>query len=156
MWAVANAVKRPCSEDQLRLDRIPIELFLLFNLRHHVLATNRTTEERQDTPLLERRREQASRRWPGGAATRSVFGRDQFVAGRDLVQGGRGFRRGGGRLPDAGLVSRGSLRGSGGRFLGGAAASVRSSLASSAAMGRLLVGRAVVARPCNSIGSGPS
>src|SRR6202035_1467886 len=34
----------------------------------------------------------------------------------DLAEGGRGFRRGGRRLPDAGLVSRGSLRGSGGRF----------------------------------------
>src|ERR1700688_224038 len=125
-------------------------------MRRHVFTPNRTAEERQDTPLLERRREQASRRWPGGAEARPVFGRDQFVPGGELAQGGRGFRRGGGRLPDAGLVSRGSLRGRGGRFLGGAAASVRSSLASSAAMGRLLGGRAVVARPCNSIGSGPS
>src|SRR5271170_334007 len=89
-------------------------------MRHHVFTTNRTTEERQDTPLLERRREQASRRWPGGAEARPVFGRDQFVPGGDLAQGGRGFRRGGGRLPDAGPVSRGSLRGRGGRFLGGA------------------------------------
>ena len=29
MWAVANVVKRPCSEDQLRLDRIPMA-----DLRH--------------------------------------------------------------------------------------------------------------------------
>src|SRR6202795_1975335 len=71
----------------------------MINLRHHVFTTNRTTEERQDTPLLERRREQASRRWPGGAEARPVFGRDQFVPGGDLAQGGRGFRRGGGRLP---------------------------------------------------------
>src|SRR5271169_6668255 len=88
-----------------------------------------------------------NKRLDGGRVARPVFGRDQFVPGGDLAQGGRGFRRGGGRLPDAGPVSRGSLRGRGGRFLGGAAASVRSSLASSAAMGRLLVGRAVVARP---------
>src|SRR5271167_132091 len=147
MSAVGKVVKRPCSEDQLRLDRIPMELFLLFNLRHRVFTTNRTTKERQDTPLLERRREQASRWRPGGAAARPLFGRDQFVPGGDLAQGGRGCRRGGGRLPDAGFVSRGSLRGRGGRFLGGAAASVRTSLASSATMGRLLVGRAVVARP---------
>src|SRR3984957_6795655 len=60
-------------------------------------TTNRATEERKDTPLLERRREQASRRWPGGAEARPVFGRDQFVPGGDLAQGGRGFRRGGGR-----------------------------------------------------------
>src|ERR1700677_3925001 len=119
----------------------------MISLRHHAFTTNPTTEERQDTPLLQRRPAQASRRWPGGAEARPVFGRDQFVPGGDLAQGGRGFRRGGGRLPDAGLVSRGSLRGRGGRFLGGAAASVRTSLASSAAMGRLLVGRAVVARP---------
>ena len=69
-----------------------------------------------------------SRRWPDGAEARLVFGRDQFVPGGDLAQGGRGVRRGNGRLPGAGLVSRGSLRGRGGRFLGGAATSVRSSL----------------------------
>src|SRR5277367_5485780 len=38
----------------------------MINLRHHVFTTNRTTEERQDTPLLERRREQASRWLDGG------------------------------------------------------------------------------------------
>jgi hypothetical protein len=120
---VANAVKKPCSEDQLRLDRTPMKLFLLFNLRHHVFTTNRTTEELQDTPLLERRRGQASRRWPGVQRHVLYLGRDQFVPGGDLAQGGRGVRRGNGRLPDAGLVSRGSLRGRGGPFLGGAAAS---------------------------------
>src|SRR5271167_1122883 len=59
-------------------------------MRHHVPAANRATEERQDAPLLERRREQASRRRAGGAEARSVFGRDQFVAGGGVAQGGRG------------------------------------------------------------------
>src|SRR6202161_1257749 len=89
----------------------------------------RIERRKNGTPLLERRREQASRQWPGGAAARPLFGRDQFVPGGDLAQGGRGVRRENGRLPDAGPVSRGSLRGRGGRFLGGASASVRSSLA---------------------------
>ena len=51
------------------------------------------------------------------------------------------------RPPDAGLVPRGSWRGrSGGRRLGGAAAAVRNAAASSATVGRLLVGGPVVAR----------
>src|SRR5580698_8666455 len=115
-------------------------------MRHHVPATNRTTEERQDAPLLEPRREQASRRWPSGAAARLLFGRDQFVPGGGVAQGDRGVRRGRGRLSDAGLVPGGPLRGRGGRRLGGAAAAVGNALASSATVGRLLVGRPVVAR----------
>src|ERR1700678_4079444 len=112
-------------------------------MRHHVPAANRATEERQDAPLLERRREQASRRRALGAEARSVFGRDQLVAGGGVAQGGRGRRR----PPDAGLVPRGSWRGGvGGRRLGGAAAPVRNAPASSAAVGRLWVGGPVVAR----------
>jgi hypothetical protein len=38
---------------------------------------------------LEHRREQASRRWPGGAAARLVFGRDQRLAGCCLAKGDR-------------------------------------------------------------------
>src|ERR1700729_4040857 len=116
-------------------------------MRHHVPAANRATEERQDAPLLERRREQASRRRAGGAEARSVFGRDQLVAGGGVAQGGRGVRYRRRRPPDAGLVPRGSWRGGvGGRRLGGAAAPVRNAPASSAAVGRLLVGGPVVAR----------
>src|SRR5277367_4310168 len=77
-------------------------------MRHHVPAANRATEERQDAPLLERRREQASRRRAGGAEARSVFGRDQLVAGGGVAQGGRGVRYRRRRPPDAGLVPRGS------------------------------------------------
>src|SRR3984885_6029024 len=62
-------------------------------MRQHVPAANRATEERQDAPLLERRREQASRRRRGGAEARSVFGRDQFVPGGGVAQGDRGVRR---------------------------------------------------------------
>src|SRR5271167_4193530 len=80
-------------------------------MRHHVFTTTRATEERQDAPLLERRREQASRRRPGGAEARSVFGRDQLVAGGGVAQGGRGVRYRRRRPPDAGLVPRGSWRG---------------------------------------------
>src|ERR1700685_4622542 len=65
-------------------------------MRHHVPAANRATEERQDAPLLEPRREQASRRRRGGAEARSVFGRDQFVPGGGVAQGDRGVRRRGG------------------------------------------------------------
>src|SRR5271156_5990050 len=116
-------------------------------MRHHVPAANRATEERQDAPLLECRREQASRRRAGGAEARSVFGRDQLVAGGGVAQGGRGVRYRRRRPPDSGLVPRGSWRGGvGGRRLGGAAAPVRNAPASSAAVGRLLVGGPVVAR----------
>src|ERR1700678_3649923 len=115
-------------------------------MRHHVPAANRATEERQDAPVLEPRREQASRRRRGGAEARSVFGRDQFVPSGGVAQGDRGVRRGGGQLSDAGLVPGGPLRGRGGRRLGGAAAPVRNAPASSAAVGRLLVGGPVVAR----------
>src|SRR5271156_5123535 len=115
-------------------------------MRHHVPAANRATEERQDAPLLERRREQASRRRRGGAEARSVFGRDQFVPGGGVAQGDRGVRRGRGQLSDAGLVPGGPLRGRGGRRLGGAAANFGNAPASSATVGRLLVGGPVVAR----------
>src|SRR5271156_4212658 len=115
-------------------------------MRHHVPAANRATEERQDAPLLEPRREQASRRRRGGAEARSVFGRDQFVPGGGVAQGDRGVRRGRGQLSDAGLVPGGPLRGRGGRGLGGAAANFGNSPASSATVGRLLVGGPVVAR----------
>src|SRR5271167_1290236 len=107
-------------------------------MRHHVFTTTRATEERQDAPLLERRREQASRRRPGGAEARSVFGRDQLVAGGGVAPGGRGARYRRRRPPDAGLVPRGSWRGGvGGRRLGGAAAPVRNAPESSAAVGRI-------------------
>src|SRR3984885_3086186 len=69
-------------------------------MRHHVPAANRATEERQDAPLLEPRREQASRRRRGGAEARSVFGRDQFVPGGGVAQGDRGVRRGRGLFPE--------------------------------------------------------
>src|SRR6202044_3278628 len=115
-------------------------------MRHHVPAANRATEERQDAPLLEPRREQASRRRRGGAEARSVFGRDQFVPGGGVAQGDRGVRRGRGQLSDAGLVPGGPLRGRGGRRLGGAAANFGNAPASSATVGRLLVGGPVVAR----------
>src|ERR1019366_7419012 len=115
-------------------------------MRRHVPATNRTTEERQDAPLLEPRREQATRRRPRGAEARSVFGRDQFVPGAGVAQGDRGVRRRRGQLSDAGLVPGGPLRGRGGRRLGGAAANFGNALAPTATVGRLLVGRPVVAR----------
>src|SRR3984957_10412080 len=115
-------------------------------MRHHVPAANRATEERQDAPLLEPGREQASRRRRGGAEARSVFGRDQFVPGGGVAQGDRGVRHGRGQLSDAGLVPGGPLRGRGGRRLGGAAANFGNALESSATVGRLLGGGPVVAR----------
>src|SRR5580704_19345874 len=116
-------------------------------MRHHVSATSRTTEERQDAPLLEHRREQASRRWPSGAAARLLFGRDQLLAGGSLAQGGRGVRPRRRPLPDAGLVPRRSLRGRGGRRFGRATAALRDAAAPATAVGRVLVGRAAVAGP---------
>src|SRR5580692_9665090 len=83
----------------------------------------------------------------GGVVQRHVlFGRDQFVAGGGVAQGDRGVRRGRGQLSDAGLVPGGPLRGRGGRRLGGAAANFGNAPASSATVGRLLVGGPVVAR----------
>src|ERR1700738_822533 len=61
---------------------------------HHVSATHRAQEERQDAPLLERGREQAPWGRAGGAAARFVSRRDQLLAGGRMAQGDRGFRRG--------------------------------------------------------------
>src|SRR4051812_21800524 len=55
----------------------------------HVPAANPKKEGRQDAYLLEHRREQAPRRWPGVATPSPVSGRDQFLAGRGLAQGDR-------------------------------------------------------------------
>ncbi len=63
-----------------------------------------------------------------------------------MAQGGRGRRRRCRRLANAGLVPRGPLRCGRGRRLGGAPAVVGDAPASPAPVGRVLVGRAVVAR----------
>src|SRR5450631_123159 len=112
---------------------------------HHVSATHRAKEERQDAPLLERRREQTSRWRPGGAATCAVSRRDQLLTGGSVAQGDRGVRRGCRPCPDAVAVPGGSLRGGRGRCIRRSASPVRDAASSSAAMGRLLAGRAVVA-----------
>src|SRR5882672_12292023 len=78
---------------------------------HHVSATHRAKEERQDAQLLERGREQASRWRPGGAAACAVSGRDQLLTGGSVAQGDRGVRRGCRPCPDAVAVSGGSMRG---------------------------------------------
>src|SRR5690242_625409 len=63
--------------------------FVCIDYRRHVPATNPKKEGRQDVFLLEHRREQAPRRWPGGAAPSPISGQDQFLAGRGLAQGDR-------------------------------------------------------------------
>ena len=123
--------------------------------QHHVSATHRAKEERQDAQLLERGREQASRRRPGGAAARAVSGRDQFLAGGGLAQGDRSVRRGyrpcRGRWRCFPRIDARPRR----RCVDRSASPVGDAASSSAAMGRLLAGRAVVAGACSSIGSGP-
>src|SRR6266568_170786 len=112
---------------------------------HHVSATHRAKEERQDAPLLERCREQASRRRPSGAAACAVSRRDQFLASSGVAQSDRGVRRGCRPRSDAGAVPGGSMRDGGGRCIRRSASPVRDATSSSAAMGCLLVGRAAVA-----------
>src|SRR6267378_1082520 len=78
---------------------------------HHVSATHRAKEERQDAPLLERGREQASRRRTSGAAACAVSRRDQLLTGGSVAQGDRGVRRECRPCPAAVAVSGGSMRG---------------------------------------------
>src|ERR1700729_4113586 len=84
----------------------------------------------------------------GGGVQRHVLylGEINSSQAGGVAQGDRGVRRGRGQLSDAGLVPGGPLRGRGGRRLGGAAANFGNAPASSATVGRLLVGGAVVAR----------
>src|SRR5450631_1512531 len=112
---------------------------------HHVSATHRAKEERQDAQLLERGREQASRRRTSGAAACAVSRRDQLLTGGGVAQGDRSVRRGRGPCPDAVAVSGGSMRGDRGRCIHRSTSPVGDAASSSAAMGRLLAGRAVVA-----------
>src|SRR3954467_11240814 len=79
--------------------------------RRHVPATNPKKEGRQDAFLLEYRREQAPRRWPGGAAPGAISRRDQFLAGRGWGQGDEIFGGGCGAAGDAGVVGGGAGRG---------------------------------------------
>src|ERR1700674_3396739 len=112
---------------------------------HHVSATHRAKEERQDAQLLERGREQASRWRPGSAAACAVSRRDQLLTGGSVAQGDRGFRRGCRPCPDAVAVSGGSMRGDRRRRFRRSASPVGDAASSSAAIGRLLAGRALVA-----------
>src|SRR5271166_2516119 len=141
VWATGNIVKKACSED------LPDSQGIVFVIESTSLCSFGEPEERQGAPLLEHRREQASRLRPSGAAACFVFGRDQFIPGGGLAQGGRGVRRRCGRLSDAGLVRRRPLRSGRGRRLGGAASPGRTAPASSAPMGRLLAGETLVAGP---------
>jgi hypothetical protein len=103
----SNIAEIGCSED-LPIPRVG---FVRQDSHHHVSAPDPTKEGRQNTRLLERRGESAARRWPGGAAAGSVFGRDPSVTSRGLAPGDRGVRRGVRRAANLGAVPGGSLRG---------------------------------------------
>src|SRR6202035_2855068 len=60
---------------------IPRRRFPPLDSSGHVSANDPPQERRKDARLLERGREQARCRWPGRAASRSVLGGDQFLAG---------------------------------------------------------------------------
>src|ERR1700688_5136951 len=64
------------------------------SLADHVLAIRTATEGRQGAPLLEHCRKPALCGRAGGAASSSVFGRDQRQPARGVVPGDRGVRRG--------------------------------------------------------------
>ena len=99
---------------------------------------------RQDARLLERRREQACCRRPCRTAARSVFGRDQLLAGSGMAQGHRGSRRRRGTFADVGAVRGGSMHRRRIQCVGRPASFVEHAAMSTTAMGRLLAGRAVV------------
>src|SRR5450631_2389001 len=124
---------------------IPKRGVMQIDSRHHVSAAHGAKEERQDAPLLERRREQASRWRTGGTAACAVSRRDQLLAGGGVAQGDRSVRRGRRPCANAGVVSGGSMRGDRRRCIHRSTSPVRDAASSSAAMGRLLAGRAVVA-----------
>src|ERR1700722_7400002 len=111
----------------------------------HVSAEDPAEERRQDARVLERGREQACRRRPRRAASRTVFGRDQLLAGRGVAQGDRGARRRCGAFTHDGVVPRGPLCRHRARCVGGAASPVGDATMPAAPMGRLLARRAVVA-----------
>ena len=52
----------------------------------HVPEKDRAAEEREDATLLERRREQAARRWSRGSASRALSRRDKSLSGRGVAQ----------------------------------------------------------------------
>jgi hypothetical protein len=114
------------------------------NRPRHVLTKDRALEEREDASLLERRREQAARRWPRGAASCALPRRDQFLAGRSLAQGGRGVRRGRRTGANAGPVPGRPLRSRRRRHR--PAASQRDAAPPAAPVRRLLAGGRAVAR----------
>ena len=85
--------------------------------------------------------------WQAGVspAPRSVFGRDQLLAGCGVAQGHRGSRRRCGASADTGAVPRRSMCCGGVRRVDRSASPIGHAAVSAAAMGRLLAGRAVVA-----------
>ena len=145
IWRDNKSPRRPKSA-VVKTYPISTAGLVCIDCRRHVSATNPTKEGRQDARLLEHRREQASRRWPGGAAPRPVSGRDQLLAGCGVAQGHRGLRRGRRASADAGAVPRGSLSTAvAADASGGAASPVGHAAVPAAAMGRLLAGRSAVA-----------
>ena len=135
-----------CSED------LPYSLGRSFYAPIRAIMFLRQTRRRKATARrrhcsLEHRRESASRRWPGGAATGSVSGRDPFVAGRRLASSDRGIRHGVRRAANASLVPRGAAtRRWRNARLGGASLPVSAQAVPAAAMGGVLAGGSAVAR----------
>src|SRR6266446_7528365 len=113
---------------------------------HHVLALQSSPERWQATPVLERCREHAGRRWARGAAPRAVPGRDQRHAGVGMAAVDRGC---GGRrraTPHSVAVSRRPLRRTIGGRLDRPRQAVGVAAAPAAAVGRVLADAAAVAR----------
>src|SRR5262249_20260824 len=113
---------------------------------HHVLALQSPPEGWQATPLLERRREPASRRRRHGAEARGVSGRDQRFGGIGLAAVDRGF--GGWRraAADTVAVSGRPCRGAADGCFGRRRQTVGIAFASATAVGRVLAGTDAVAR----------
>src|SRR4051812_20979505 len=110
IWRDNESPRRPKSA-VVKTYPISTAGLVCIDYRRHVPAANPKKEGRQDAYLLEHRREQAPRRWPGVATPSPVSGRDQFLAGRGWAKGDRSFGGGCGAATDAGVVGGGADRG---------------------------------------------
>src|SRR5271167_2592687 len=110
-----------------------------------VSARDDSEERRQRAPLFQCRGKQAGKWWTRAATARSVFGRDQLLAGDRVAALDRSVGRGNASGANARVVSRGSLRSGGSGRVDRAPEAGAVATRAAAAVGCVLAGVAAVA-----------